>query len=150
MPAFRKPWTTPGGTRATIPAGTTTAPILDPEPDGQLAGEHVEQVGVVQVDVQVGAFATRAEARPRRVERLVVGEDLDLAALGRVADHLAAAERNEQSLAHDYLTILTARARTSRTVSPAVIDSASMSSFARRLKGIASVGENAIEFVAET
>jgi hypothetical protein len=55
-----------------------------------LALEHVEEVGVMVVDVQVGALAVRAEARPRRVQALVVEEDLDVP-VRRVADDLAAA-----------------------------------------------------------
>lgn len=49
-----------------------------------------------------------------------------------------------------YLKMFTARAVTSSTVRDEADDSASMSSFARRLSGIASVGLNAIEFVNET
>ena len=52
------------------------------------------------MDVEVCAFAIRAEARPRRVQRLVVGEDLD-PPLRRVADDLAAARRDEDSFTHE-------------------------------------------------
>ncbi len=62
------------------------------EPDGQLAGEDVEEVGVPPVHVQVGPLAVRAEARPGRVQLVPVGEDLD-PPVGRVADHLASAGR---------------------------------------------------------
>jgi hypothetical protein len=46
--------------------------------------------------------------------------------------------------------MLTARAATRSTVTDERLDSKSISIFARRLSGIASVGENAIEFVDET
>jgi hypothetical protein len=46
--------------------------------------------------------------------------------------------------------MFTARAATRRTVSDETADSESMSIFARRVSGIASVGLNAIEFVNET
>src|SRR5207248_1895209 len=49
-----------------------------------------------------------------------------------------------------YLKILTARAVTSRMLSAETADSESISVFAQRLSGIASVGLNAIEFVNET
>ena len=74
--------------------------VLDAEPHRELALEHVEAVDVVAVDVEVGAQAVRREPRPRRVDRLVVGEDLD-APLGRVADHLAAAGWDEDGPAHE-------------------------------------------------
>ena len=48
-----------------------------------------------------------------------------------------------------YLTMLTARAATSRTVTAEIADSQSIRSFARWLSGIASVGLKAIEFVNE-
>ena len=48
-----------------------------------------------------------------------------------------------------YVKMLTARAATSSTVTAEAADSASISAFARRLSGIASVGLNAIEFVNE-
>lgn len=71
---------------------------VGPEADGQLAGEHVEEVAVLAVDVQVGALAAGREARPGRVQRVVVGEHLD-APLGRVADDLAAARRHHHDAA---------------------------------------------------
>ena len=74
---------------------------LDAEPERQLAVENVEEVGVVMVDVQVGAVATCGEARPRRVQPGVVGEDLD-APVGRVADDLAAAGRDDDWLDQRY------------------------------------------------
>ena len=74
--------------------------VLDAEPDRQLALEHVEEIGVQTVDVQVRAFAVRTEARPRRMQRLVFGEDLD-APVRRVADDLAAAERHQDWLVHE-------------------------------------------------
>jgi hypothetical protein len=46
--------------------------------------------------------------------------------------------------------MLTARAATRSTVSEESVDSVSISSFARRVSGIASVGENAIALVDET
>ena len=49
-----------------------------------------------------------------------------------------------------YLKMLTARAATSRIVIAEIADSNSISSFARRVSGIASVGLKAIEFVNET
>ena len=51
------------------------------------------------VDVQVRALTTGSEARPRRVERLVVGEDLH-PPLRRVADDLAPAGRDDGRLVH--------------------------------------------------
>ena len=73
---------------------------VGPQHDGQLAVEDVEHVGVVPVDVEVGTCAPRPEARPRGVQRLVVGEDLD-PAVGRVADDLAARRRDYDSLFHE-------------------------------------------------
>ena len=70
-----------------------------PEPDGQLALENVEQIGVPAMDVQVRAVAARAEARHGRVQRRVVGEDLH-APVGRVADDLAAAGRDHGRSGH--------------------------------------------------
>jgi hypothetical protein len=49
-----------------------------------------------------------------------------------------------------YSKMLTARAATSRMASEEIADSASISSFAQRLSGIASVGLKAIELVKET
>ena len=46
--------------------------------------------------------------------------------------------------------MFTARAATSSTVTAESADSESISIFARRVSGIASVGLNAIEFVNET
>jgi hypothetical protein len=74
------------------------ARTLGAQPDGQLALEDVEEVGVAAVDVQVRALAVRAEPRPCRVQRVVVGEDLD-PPLRRVADDLAPAGRDERRLA---------------------------------------------------
>ena len=62
--------------------------VLESEPDRQLALENVEKVAVPPVDVQLGAHAVRAEARPRRVELVRVGEDLDPPG-SRVAHDLA-------------------------------------------------------------
>ena len=90
--ALRKPWTTPGGIHASVPDRQRPRLALRPEPQGELALEHVEQVGVLAVDVQVGAVAARPEARPRGVQAVVAREDLDPAG-GRVADDLAAARR---------------------------------------------------------
>ena len=72
---------------------------LGAQQHGQLAGEDVEEVRVMAMDVQVRAVAARPEPRPGRVQRLVVGEDLD-APIGRVADDLAAAGRDDGRLAH--------------------------------------------------
>ena len=49
-----------------------------------------------------------------------------------------------------YLKMLTARAATSRMLSAETADSETISIFAQRLSGIASVGLNAIELVKET
>jgi hypothetical protein len=49
-----------------------------------------------------------------------------------------------------YLKMLTARAATSRIVSAETADSESISSFVRRVSGIASVGLNATELVKDT
>jgi hypothetical protein len=72
---------------------------LRAEAHGQLAFEDVEAIRVVTMDVQVCAVATRPETRPCRVQRLVVGEDLD-APFGRVADHLTLPWRDEDVLTH--------------------------------------------------
>jgi hypothetical protein len=69
------------------------------QPDGQLALEDVEDVGVAAVDVQVRALAAGAEPRPCRVQRGVVGQDLH-PPVGRVADDLAPAGRDDDRLAH--------------------------------------------------
>ena len=63
-----------------------------PTNDGQLALEHVEEVGVLPVHVRRRAVAVRAEARPGRVQLVAVGQDLE-PALRDVADDLAAARR---------------------------------------------------------
>jgi hypothetical protein len=65
----------------------------------ELAREDVEDVVVAAVNVAVGAVAARGEARPGRVHRVLLGEDLD-APLGRVADDLAPARRDDGGLAH--------------------------------------------------
>ena len=65
----------------------------------ELALEDVEEVGVLAVDVEAGAVAARTEARPGGVELVAVGEDED-GAVGRVADHLAAAGRDDDRLGH--------------------------------------------------
>jgi len=70
--------------------------VLDAEPDCQLTLENIEEVAV---HVQVSALATGAKTRPRRVQQLIVREDLD-PPLGRVTDDLAAAEGNQDRLAH--------------------------------------------------
>jgi hypothetical protein len=54
------------------------------------------------------------------------------------------------ALSRIYLKMFTARAATSRIVTAEIVDSASISSLARRLSGIASVGLNAIAFVNAT
>ena len=68
--------------------------VLRAEPHGELALEDVEEVDVVVMDVEVSAYAAPPEPRPGCVERRVVGDDLDAPA-GRVADHLAAAGRDD-------------------------------------------------------
>ena len=94
---MRAALTDPGVSHVLIPRRDRFA--LRPEPRGELAVEDVEQVGVVAVDVEVGALAARTEARPRRVQRLGLGEDLD-PPVRRVADHLAAPGRDDARLAH--------------------------------------------------
>jgi hypothetical protein len=54
---------------------------------------------VAAVDVQVGAVTARSEPRPRRVQRVVVREDLD-ASVGRVADDFACPGRYEDRLGY--------------------------------------------------
>ena len=54
-----------------------------------------------------------------------------------------------QTLAHEPRTF-TARAATRRIVTAEIADSSPMTSFARTVSGIVSVGLNAIEFVSET
>ena len=88
----RHPRERPGGHGRGLPLGA--------EPHGELALEHVEHVRVLPVDVEVGAVATGGETRPRRVQGLVVGEDLD-PPVGGVADDLAARGRNQDSVAHE-------------------------------------------------
>lgn len=75
-------------------------PVLDPEPDRQLTLEDVEEIAVAAVDVQVRALAVWPESRPRRVQRFMVGEDLDPAAR-RVADDLAGAGWNQERFMHE-------------------------------------------------
>ena len=58
------------------------------ETDRQLAVEHVEEVGVMSVDVGVRAVLSRSEPRPRSAEHVAVAEDLDPPVLG-VTDDLA-------------------------------------------------------------
>ena len=58
------------------------------ETDRQLTVEHVEEVGVMSVDVGIGAVPSRPEPRPRSAEHVAVAEDLDPPVLG-VADDLA-------------------------------------------------------------
>jgi hypothetical protein len=66
------------------------------------------------------------------------------------ADPLRAAGFDPAEEHSGYLKMLTARAATRRTVTEESDDSVSIISFALRVSGIASVGENAIEFVNET
>ncbi len=73
--------------------------VAGAEPDGQLAVEHVEEVGVAPVYVQVGAVAVRPEARVGYVQGVMVREDRD-ATVRRVADDLAAARRHQERGAH--------------------------------------------------
>ena len=72
---------------------------VEAEHDGQLALQDVEDVVVMAVDVQIRACTTGGEPRPRRVEGLVVAEDLH-PPLRRVADDLAPAGRDDGRLAH--------------------------------------------------
>ena len=74
--------------------------VLAAEADRDLAPEHVEEVAVTAVDVQLGTLAVWPEARPGRVQRLVVGQDLH-PPVGRVADDLPAAARSQGGLAHE-------------------------------------------------
>ncbi len=74
--------------------------VLDAEPHGQLTVEDVEEIGVVVMDVQVCADGVRPEPRPRRMQRLVVRQDLD-APVGRIADQLALAGQDEDGSAHE-------------------------------------------------
>ena len=82
----RHPGQGPGGRHGLVAVGA--------ELDRQLAGQHVEEVAVPAVDVEVRAGAARPEARPGRVQRVDVGEHLD-APVGRVADDLALARRDD-------------------------------------------------------
>ena len=54
---------------------------------------------MVVVDVQAGAVAARAEARPGGVQLVALGEDED-GAVRSVADHLAAARWDDDGLGH--------------------------------------------------
>jgi hypothetical protein len=73
--------------------------VLEAQPERELAREHVEEVGVAAMDVQVRSLAARAEARPRRVQPLALGQDLHPPVV-RVADDLASAGRDDGRLAH--------------------------------------------------
>ena len=70
------------------PGGQRHGVVVDPQAECQLSLEHVEQIGVTVVHVELGALTTGTEPRPRRRERPVVGEDLDPPPW-RVADELA-------------------------------------------------------------
>ena len=70
------------------------------EHHGQLALEDEEHVGVLPMNVEVGAFTVWAEARPRRVQRVVIGQDLD-SPIGRVTDDLAASAGDQDGVAHE-------------------------------------------------
>ena len=72
--------------------------VLGAQPHRQLALEHVEEVRVVLMHVQVRALHPGTEARQRRVHRIAVGQDL-YAASRLVTDDLAPAGRNH-SQAH--------------------------------------------------
>ena len=63
---------------------------VGPEPDLQLPLEHVEGVGVLPVDVRVGAFLAGLVAEPRDDQLLELGEDAQRP-LGSVDDGLALA-----------------------------------------------------------
>ena len=58
------------------------------EADRQHAVEHVEEVGVMSVDVGIRAVTSRPEPRPRDTQLIAVAEDLDPPP-GRIADDLA-------------------------------------------------------------
>jgi hypothetical protein len=76
------------------PGGHRDGLVLDAQPDRKLTVEDVEEVGVPTVHVQVRPLPARAEARPGRVQRIVVGQDLH-PPLRRVADDLAPAGWDE-------------------------------------------------------
>ena len=63
---------------------------LGSEADRQLAVEHVEEVGVMSVDVGIRAVASGPEPRPRDAQLIAVAEDLDPPP-GGVADDLSLA-----------------------------------------------------------
>ena len=52
---------------------------LGPDLQGQLALEHVERVGVVEVDVRLRAALARRMTRPGDVQPVVLAEDPKLA-----------------------------------------------------------------------
>jgi TolB protein len=62
--------------------------IFRPEADGDLTREHVEQIAVLVVDVEVRSFLPWRQTRDGGVKRRLVGEDLDPAG-GGVADDVA-------------------------------------------------------------
>ena len=64
--------------------------MLGADEEGELALEHVEEVGVVPMDVRARAVAVRAEPRPGHAQLVAVAEDLDPPLRG-VADDLALA-----------------------------------------------------------
>ena len=97
---MRKPWTTSGGAPARASYSDEDRLVLEPEPQGQLSVEDVEAVGVLAVDVEIGAHAMRPPPGCVALS-VVVGEDLD-APMGRVADHLAATQGNEDGPTHEW------------------------------------------------
>ena len=82
---LRKPCTTCGGTWTSSPAPEDD--LLVDEHHGQLALEHVEDVGVLVVDVEVGTGAARPVAAERRVHVVVLADQLD-GAVRRVSERL--------------------------------------------------------------
>lgn len=73
--------------------------VFAAEPDRQLTLEDVKEIGVVAMNVQVGALAARTEAGPGRVQPLVIGEDLDRSGASPTNSPPPAA-RNQDELAY--------------------------------------------------
>ena len=87
-----KPWTT-FGRHGDERAGGRRDPLqIWPDPECQLAFEHVEGVRVLMVDVRLGAALPALVTRPRRIEQLVREEDAKGAPL-LIDDGLALAGR---------------------------------------------------------
>ena len=73
-----------------MPAPARELLELGPDAQGHLAGQHVERVDVVEMDVRLRAALAGGVPRPGRVQPLVVAEDPQLA-IRRVDDRLALA-----------------------------------------------------------